>query len=567
MNFSIVAIQSAGGGLAVDGAIVAVYFVGIVLAGLYLGRRENTLSDFALGGRSMPWWAVMASIVAAETSAATFLGTPGEGFKSQSIAYAQLVIGLILGRFFVASVFLPRYYQYQVYTVYDFLLLRFGPHSRNYVSALFLVMRTLASGTRLFVPSLVMVLAYKALAGGGRVAFGQSNPSLSAYAFAIIALTILTCVYTAFGGMKAVIWTDVVQATLMLGSVLVAVIALLHGIGGGSWNLLRGFHELGELVPRMKTHAGYFILGWEPEHIEAWKQSRGIVAMSPMEYVRLILGSDYTLFSALIGSTVGSIAVFGTDQDMVQRMLSAQTPGKSQRSLTTASLMDIPIAVGFTLIGVLLAAYYQIHPAFKPAATADVFASYILNVMPTGIRGLILAGVFATAMGSLAAALNALATTAVNDWYIPYFARDKSGSHQVLAARVFTIVFAVLMIVVAVCFAYVKVTRPQMRIIPVVLGIAGLFVGPMLGVFLVGLLTRSRGSDAGNIVAITLGLVGVLVLSGEYVEILNLFTTRPLTVPGWLPVIAWPWFATLGSGITFSVSVLFPTRRGLPEES
>jgi len=139
--------------LLIDGLIVVLYFVGITALGLYKGRREKSLHDFALGGRSVPWWAVMASIIAAETSAATFLGAPGEGYEKRSLAYVQLVAGVIIGRLLVGIFFLKPYYTYKVYTVYDYLGIRFGPISKNYVSALFLVMRTLASGTRLFVPS------------------------------------------------------------------------------------------------------------------------------------------------------------------------------------------------------------------------------------------------------------------------------------------------------------------------------------------------------------------------------------------------------------------------------
>src|SRR5687767_15643037 len=153
-------------GLAIDGLIILVYFVGIIFIGLYMGRRENTLHDFALGGRRVPWWAVMASIIAAETSAATFLGAPGEGYENKSLAYVQLIIGLIIGRVLVGYVFLKPYYTFKVYTVYDYLGIRFGPTSKNYVSGLFLFMRTLASGTRMFVPSLVIVLAWQLVASG-----------------------------------------------------------------------------------------------------------------------------------------------------------------------------------------------------------------------------------------------------------------------------------------------------------------------------------------------------------------------------------------------------------------
>ena len=546
-------------GLLFDGLIVAVYFVGITAMGLFLGRRENTLSDFALGGRNMPWWAVMASIIAAETSAATFLGTPGEGYKARSIAYSQLIIGLILGRIFVGFIFIKQYFRYQVYTVYEFLAIRFGPMSKNYVSALFLVMRTLASGTRLFVPSLVMVLAWRALTRGGTTDLNNAGPSLGAYFTAIVALSLVTCIYTAFGGIKAVIWTDLAQAALMFFGAAIAIITLLYHIGNDSWNLMNGVHQFTTLVPQMKTHTGYFILGWEPERVAEWKNLRHIQAMTALEYLRLILGSDYTLFSALIGSTFANIAAFGTDQDMVQRMLTAETAQKSRRSLIAASFIDVPIAMGFALIGVLLVAYYKVHPAFKPAANPDVFASYILNVLPIGIRGLVLAGVFATAMGSLSAALNALATSATNDWYIPYFAKGKTEKHHVLAARVLTVIFAFLMVAVACIFAYVKVKDPEVRIIPVVLGIAGLFLGPMSGVFLAGMLTKTRGTDAGNVLAVTCGLIGILVLSGECFDLLNMCISSHYLPPHWMPTVNWPWFTAIGSLITFGIAVLFPT--------
>src|SRR5437868_238254 len=211
-------------GLLVDGVIILVYFVVITAIGLYMGRREKSLHDFALGGRSMPWWAVMASIIAAETSAATFLGTPGEGFANRAFWYVQLTIGLIMGRVLVGYVFLKPYYEYKVYTVYDYLGVRFGVMTRNYVSALFLFMRTLASGTRMFVPSLVMVLAWRLFREGGQSVKFEALTSIWPYVVAIVVLTALTCVYTAVGGIKAVIWTDVIQATLMFGAALVAII-------------------------------------------------------------------------------------------------------------------------------------------------------------------------------------------------------------------------------------------------------------------------------------------------------------------------------------------------------
>src|SRR5579871_645199 len=451
--------------LLIDGLIIVLYFVGITALGLWMGRREKNLNDFALGGRRIPWWAVMASIIAAETSAATFLGAPGEGYDKRSLAYVQLVLGLIIGRILVGNVFLKPYFTYKVYTVYDYLAVRFGPRTKSYVSGLFLLMRTLASGTRLFVPSLVMVLAWRMLVSGSPVAFSQQVvEGVTPYLVAIIALTLVTCLYTALGGIKAVIWTDLIQACLMFGGALLAIGTLLTHIGG--------LHAVGEAVPAMKTWEGYFQTGFEAHRVADWQAQQHLAAMTPWEYIKLILSGDYTLFAALIGSTLSSMAAFGTDQDMVQRMLTAKTYKSARRSLITSAFMDLPIAAAFTFIGILLYVYYRQDPTFQPAANADVFGAYILNVMPVGVRGLVLAGVFATAMGSLSAALNALATSAVNDWYLPRFlGRDEE--HYVRVARGFTAVFAALMILIAGGFAYAKVLHPDIRIIPVVLGIAG----------------------------------------------------------------------------------------------
>ena len=543
-------------GLLLDALIVLVYFVVITAVGLYMGRREKSLSDYALGGRRMPWWAVMASIIAAETSAATFLGVPGEGYTTRSLAYVQLIVGLIIGRVIVGHVFLQPYYTFKVYTVYDYLGVRFGRSTQAYVSALFLFMRTLASGTRLFIPSLVMVLAYRMFVSGGRVQFSQQAvTTVTPYLVAIVLLTVVTCLYTAIGGIKAVIWTDVIQACLMFGGALIAIGTLLAHVGG--------LGEVLRAVPQLTTHEGYFLHGFEADVVAAWRARHHLSVMGAWDYVKLILASDYTLFSALIGATLSNMAAFGTDQDMVQRMLTAETHVKARRSLITAAFMDLPVAAAFAFIGILLFVYYQKDPTYRPASTADVFGSYILNVMPVGIRGLVLAGIFATAMGSFSAALNALATGATNDWYLRWV-RGKTPAHYVQAARWFTALFAVLMILIAGAFAHAKVTTPNLRIIPVVLGIAGFILGPMLGVFLVGLLTRRRGSDAGNILAISVGLLATVVVGKLHIVVAN--SVAPLLgwpstfeQPAWIPDVSFTWWGMIGALVVVAVGVLFRT--------
>lgn len=511
-------------GFLVDLGIILLYFAGISAIGLYMGRREESLKDFALAGRQVPWWAVMASIIAAETSAATFLGAPGEGFAKRSLAYVQLTMGVVLGRWVVANVFLKPYYDYKVYTVYDYLAVRFGPRSKSIVSALFLIMRTLASGSRLFIPSLVMVLAWKLFVEqqGKSIAF-QPVTSVGPYLLAIGALVILTAFYTTKGGIKAVIWTDVVQACIMFGSAIAAIVFLLNQIGG--WSALTA------AVPAMTRIDGYFVTGFE---------TTGNLGFAGV--IKHIFTGDYTIFSAVFGATMLNMAMFGTDQDMVQRMLTAETHQKAKRSLMSAAFLDIPIAAIFTFIGILLFVYYQQDPTFMPKSNADIFSSYILNVLPVGLRGLVLAGVFATAMGSLSAALNALATSATNDWYVPFLVRSgKYSDHNAMvAARWFTAIFSLLMFVVAGIFAYMKVADPSIRIIPVVLGIASYIVGPMLGVFLIGMLTKDRGSDTGNAIGVCAGLLTTGIL-------------------GYFQLVSFTWFALIGSGVVVAIGVWFRT--------
>lgn len=537
---------------AIDLLIIVAYFAAIVTIGLRVGRRDDSLREFALGGRRVPWWAVMASIIAAEVSAATFLGTPGEGFATGSLVYVQLTIGVILGRLVVAWLFIGPYYRFGVYTVYDYLGIRFGPLSKATVSALFLFFRTLASGARLFIPALLIVLAWKTLAGGESVQY-KVVPNLAPYAIAIALLMLATCLYTAAGGIKAVIWTDVIQASLMFGSALVAIVVLLHQLGGNAWDFAAIGANLQRFAPKLSTVDGYFTTGFD----------------GGGHWLKTLLANPYTLPAAIIGSSVTNMAAFGTDQDMVQRLLTSKTAGAARRSLMTAAVVDVPIAAAFTFIGILLFAYFSIEPTHLPigadgkASSANVFGAYILNVMPVGVRGLVLAGVFATAMGSLSAALNALATTATNDWYLR-FRPNADERSQLFAARLATVAFAVLMTLVAVGFAQATLVNPSIRLIPLVLGIANYLLGPMLGIFLLGVLTKTRGSDRGNLVAVAVGLLVTSVLGKLHIDLANFAATTlgsptQYAAPKDFPQIAFTWFALIGASVVFAVGVCFRT--------
>src|SRR5437588_4799008 len=219
------------GRLAIDTGVLVLYFVIIISIGLYMGRKEENLADFALGGRRIPWWAVLASIIAAETSAGTFFGTPGEGFALRNYTYLQLAIGTILARILVSYIFIKPYYDYRVYSIYEYLTARFGVATKNAASAVFMITRVLASGARLYVAAIALVLAYEMIRG---VRPGQQE-TLLIYIGATVVIVILTAIYTTIGGIKAVVWTDFIQASIMMGSALIALGLLYSAIPGG-WN-------------------------------------------------------------------------------------------------------------------------------------------------------------------------------------------------------------------------------------------------------------------------------------------------------------------------------------------
>src|SRR5438093_4762706 len=455
--------------LAIDSGVLLLYFVLIISIGLYMGRKEENLADFALGGRRIPWWAVLASIIAAETTAATFFGTPGEGFALRNYTYLQLAVRTILARILVSYIVIKPYYDYRVYSIYEYLTARFGVPTKNAASAIFMVTRLLASGARLYFAAIALALAYEMIRG---VPPGQTE-TLLIYIGGCRAMVILTGICTTLGGIKAVIWTDLIQASIMIGSALIALGLLYSAIPGG-WN---------EIVQR---HGGFgvsdfFTTGLDPAK-HGWEKIKGMFEI------------EYTIFAGLIGSTFITMSTHGTDQDMVQRMLTAPDIRRSRRSLIMSGLADIPIVLTFLSIGLLLWVYYQTHPdPTLPKTPNETFCHFILYQMPVGLRGLLIAGIFATAMGSLSTAINALATSFTRDWYEPYINPGSTSEQSLRAVRWATVWFSVLMIVVAATTAYLVIVYPNVRIIPIVLGIYGYTYGSELGIFLAGMLTKSSG--------------------------------------------------------------------------
>lgn len=514
----------------IDASIICFYFVLIVGIGLYAGCHNKTLRDFTLGNHTIPWWAVLASLIAVETSAATFLGTPAEGFTTRAFFYAQLAIGTVLGRIIVATIFIAPYFRYNVTSIYEFLTARFGPATKNMASGIFLLTRVLGIGVRLYLGGLILVVIWHY--------FKPNTPeTMYDYFWSILIITLITTVYTMVGGIKAVVWTDLIQASLMISSLVFVIWYLLHLVGG--LNIVK------ENFGGYWSNIHYIQTGWDK-------------TLPFGEALSKMLEEPYTLFAAFIGSTFITMASYGTNQGTMQLLLTSKNINKSRLSLILSGLVDIPFALGFLTIGILLSVYYT-HTGGAPAIPDnEIFANFIVHQMPVGLRGLMIAGVFATMMGSTSAALNALATSFTSDFYIPYIKPHATEKESIRAARLSTLVFSILMIGVGMMAAYSVLHNPRLTIIPIAIGIVGYTYGSLLGVFLIGILTKRRGDDRTNIVAMLLGMIAVLFLAKIHLPGIIDFGRF---MPAWWPAISWPWYVCIGSIVTILCALPFKTKK------
>ncbi len=509
-----------------DLIVIFTYFLAIFGIGIYAGRKQKSLDDYALGNRSLPWWAILASILPAEISAATFLGAPGEGYHSRNFTYAQLCIGTILGRIIVGRLFLKPYYDYKVVSIYEYLQKRFGILTRRTASMVFLISRVLASGTRLYFAGILLVIAYQYVTG----ITAEGMDVVLLYIAALIFISVATTIYTAIGGLKAVVWTDVLQAVVLGVSMLSALWVLFHALPDG-W----------ASVTAVMT-------GPDDWSFFSWGIKEGADLLDQCAY---ILGQEYTVWAAFLGSTFITMATHGTDQDMVQRMLAAKDSKSGTKAVILSGLMDLPIVMLFLFTGILMYAFYQYNPGNLPAGTPqlNIFPHFIIHELPAGVKGLLVAGLLATAMGSLSTALNSLATTATKDWYQDLINPRATEKQLLTCVRWGTAGFSLLLILVGSLTAWYVVLNPEARIIPIALGIFGYTYGSLLGVFLLGMLTRNRGSDTGNLIAMAAGFLVIALLTG--------LIPLPQSWAEQIPAIAFPWRVTIGTLVTFFTGLAF----------
>ncbi|WP_063045088.1 sodium:solute symporter [Nocardia pseudovaccinii] len=435
---------------ALDLAVIVVYLVTVAWIGLRLSGKQKSSNDYFVGEGRMPWWTVCFSVVATETSVLTVISIPGGAYTDQAFGNVELAIGYIIGRTVVAIVLIPLYKRGGFVSAYQYLELRFGRYLQGVAAVTFVFTRLLAEGVRLFASAIPIKLLLSELG----LDFG--------YDAIIVALTLLTVVYTYLGGIKAVIWTDALQMGLYLTGALIAICVLTGHVGASGWS--------------DALHAGKF---------GVFDTDFGLAH---------ILTSTFALPTAIIGGAIFAMASHGSDQLIVQRILATRSLRDSQKAMIGSGIFVAIQFAAFSLVGALLWSYNSGKSAKELGlASADsLYPNFILHGLPVVISGLLVAGILGAAMGSLSSALNSMANSTVAD-IIRSFSRRTLTDHTLLRlARVMTLVWAALMAAFAMGFS-----ATTGNVYLTALTIAGYTYGALLGAFLLGrLVTRANQFDA-----------------------------------------------------------------------
>ncbi|MFZ0440283.1 MAG: sodium:solute symporter, partial [Candidatus Sulfotelmatobacter sp.] len=425
-----------------DLAIIALYLVGITLFGLRFRKRQRSLRDYFLAGRDIPWWAIALSIVAAETSTLTIISIPGLAYDT-NLTFLQVVMGYVVGRVVISFVLLPQYFRGDLYTAYELIERRFGRGLRSVTAGLFLLTRAAAEGVRIYAVSIVVSIAL----GTGEVA-------------SIAIITVLTLIYTFEGGLAAVIWTDVVQTAIYVGGTLVGLVTILHLVPGG-WTAI---HAAAANAGKLQVF-DFSTNFWLP----------------------------YTFWAGVIGGTAFTTASHGTDQLFVQRLLAARGQKQSATALISSGVAILFQFALFLMVGIMLWAFYRV-PSANFGKPDRIYPTFIVSQMPHGISGLLIAAILAAAMSNLSAALNSLSSSTIMDFVLRLRPQTDERARMRLS-RLATFFWAMLLFGLAV-LALHKVGR----VVEVGLQIASVAYGAMLGVFLLGVLTRKTNQRGAMVV-------------------------------------------------------------------
>jgi SSS family transporter len=470
---------------ALDLCVIVVYLAGVTLFGLRFRGTQRTLKDYFLADQTIPWWAIMLSIVAAETSTLTIISVPGLAYE-KDFRFLQLVLGYLLGRAIVSFLFIPQYFRGELVTAYQLIERRFGQRLRALTAGLFLITRAAAEGVRVFAVAIVIKVALSGLLAR-RSDFERDLAAISI-------VSVLTLLYTFEGGMAAVIWTDVIQLSIYVTGTLIGLFTILHALPGGLQTALA-----------FAGNAGKF-------HIFDYS---------------LNLSTTYTLWSGVIGGAFLTTASHGTDQLIVQRLLSARSERQSKIALLSSGVAILFQFSLFLLIGAMLFVFYRLFPPETPFTRTDtLFPTFIVTRMPHGISGLLISAILAAAMSNLSAALNSLSSTTIVDFYA-HLRPASTELHRVKLSRIATIGWGLVL------FALALLARNGGKVLEMGLSIASVAYGAMLGVFLLGVLT-TRASERGTMAGMLVGFA------------LNMYLWQGTHI-------AFTWYVVLGAIATFAV--------------
>ncbi|HXX21645.1 MAG TPA: sodium:solute symporter [Terriglobia bacterium] len=470
-----------------DLLVVVAYLAAITIFGARFRHRQKTLRDFFLGGRRLPWWAISFAIVTAETSILTIISTPGIAYHS-NLGFLQLVFGYLVGRVVVSLALIPRYFAGEMFTAYQLIEQRFGRVLKVFTGALFLTTRALAEGVRVFAIAIVIGVIFK-----------------SGVFTSLLIVTALTLFYTFEGGLTAVIWTEVIQLLIYLTGTAVALALALHAIPGGWAEVARLAHAEGNKLAVFDFHFNWH----EP----------------------------YLFWSGLVGGAFLNTASHGTDQLIVQLLLAARKRRESQAALLSSGLVILLQFTLFLVVGVALFAFYTHFPPPHAFSRADqIFPAFVVTQLPRGLAGLLIAAIIATGMANLSAAFNSLASSSVMDFYKPFVRPNAGEKHYLAVSRGMVLVWGGVLVVIA-----LLVQQLQRSALELALTVASVPYGSMLGIFLLGVMTKranGRGALTGALVALAV-MVFVVAYSS----------------------LAWTWYVALGTVVTFTVGWVASLRR------
>ncbi len=444
-----------------DYFVVGGYLVAVTIAGIFIGGKQSTAYDYFLGGKTMRWWSVGFSIVASETSTLTFISVPGLAYKG-NMHFLQIAIGYFIGRLLVSIIFIPAYYEGNLETAYDFLGKRFGISLRKFTSSVFIITRVLASGVRLFATAIPVHLIT-----------GLNYPT------SILIIGMFTLAYTYVGGLRAVVAMDVVQLGIYLCGAIVSMVIILSRLPHG-WADVAQFATMNGM-----NKFEIFNPNWGNGFLD-------------------FLSSPYTLVGGLLGGTFLTMASHGTDQLLVQRLLGCKTKWDSQRALMLDAVFIVLQFAFFLVLGICLHAFYG-GVSFEQLglkSSDEIFPKFIVENLPTGISGLLIASVLASAMGTLSSSISSLASSTFLDVF-RFSAKGKQldSNQEMRWSRMFTLFWGIILIGGAMLF-----TDTHNPVVEIGLKIASVTYGGLLGTFFLGLLFKNT-SQRDAFVGFTTGLL------------------------------------------------------------